>query len=142
MVTRRVSSRWATRDQAVRDVHASPWVDSEKFCGSDSLFIRKVFTAEAGTYFVVIQSDCVFPEDVDALERLDCELGSPWRTMILESQFYGRPSPCLSMSSFYWVHTVHPNCPPGLPRRTALVRSIRTNSYHDPLGLTGRAVSR
>jgi hypothetical protein len=121
MVGGGVAFHWSTREEAIAGIHAAKIVSSVEEYHSESLIITRVVSLQAGTYFLVVESDCVFPEDVDALEALGVEVGEPWRTRVLETSYWGRPHPALAMSSTFQVHVVHPGCPDSKTRRTVLV---------------------
>jgi hypothetical protein len=107
----------AARERAHERLRSARVVARTDIYRSESLIITRCETAYAEAYYIVVESDCVFPEDVDALETLGVEVGEPWRTRILETDIYGSPHPELPMSSTFQVHVVHPSVPEGTAKR-------------------------
>lgn len=121
MILGGISSREVSGD-AIRaklgDAKAVARVDDYR---SESLVITRIATLTAGTYFVVVESDVMLPEDITALEVLSTELRRPWRSCVLDTDIWGRPHRELPLSSTFSVHVVHPACPEGKPNRRILV---------------------
>jgi hypothetical protein len=115
MVGGGIAARWSTKEEALAGVYGAKTISRVDEYHSESLIITRVVTREAGTYFLVTESDCVFAEDVDALEALGVEVGEPWRMRVLEVSYWGRPHPALPMSSTFRVHIVHPEGPDDTP---------------------------
>lgn len=116
-----VVSRTPTREQVSADLRSARVLTSVELYHSETLMIERVATDRAGVYYVVTESDVVFPEDIDALEALGREVGEPWRTRVLETDVYGVPHPDLPMSSTFHSHIVHPSYSGGRPRRAVFV---------------------
>lgn len=112
MVTGDVATRWKTRRELRAALGgARPVVRADVYC-SDALRIKRVATLTAGTYFIVTESDNLFAEDHDALERLATELMAPWRNRVVESDFWAQPHKQFPLSNSFWVHVVHPEARP------------------------------
>ncbi|MGW0087838.1 hypothetical protein ACWDWS_02285 [Streptomyces sp. NPDC003328] len=106
MAVEGTAARWTAREQARVSVEAARVLVREDVYHSESLIITRCTTDRGASYYVVVESDCVFPEDVDALELLGAEIGEPWRMSVLDSEYYMRPHPALPMSALFWVHVV------------------------------------
>jgi len=121
MVLGGIASRWSTKEDARRALGlAVPVAQIDRY-HSESLIITTLETQGAGRYYLVVESDVMFPEDIAALEGLGRELGENWRGCILESDIWPRPHRRLAMSSRFQVHVVIPHCPPGRPKRSIFV---------------------
>jgi hypothetical protein len=108
MVMGAVSSRWQTRTELRRVMGAARPVMRADVYASEALRIVRVATLTAGSYFVVTESDILFPEDFSALERLDTELMANWRNRVVESDSFGHPHKWFPFSNTFQVHLVHP----------------------------------
>lgn len=112
-----VAAEGTTRAELLSALRGARSVDREDQA-HDGVIISRVTTRDLGVYWLVTESDVSFPEDIDALERWEQELGGPpWRNRILTTDVYREPHPLLPLSGMYKVHLVHPACPPGRPRR-------------------------
>lgn len=105
------SRRWESKEHLrTRLADTQPVQRKDEHC-SDSLIITRVTTRTEGTFFLVVESDLLLPEDMEALEWLEVELLSPWRNCIVESRHFEGPHKELALSSSYVVHVVHEECP-------------------------------
>lgn len=121
MILWTVAAGPVSTDQARRILETAPVVRRDDEYHSESLLITRVETDGAGIYYVVVETDCVFPEDVDALEDLGRKVGEPWRMQVLDTDVWMRPHPELAMSSSFQVHVVVPAALEGESRKTIIV---------------------
>jgi hypothetical protein len=78
---------------------------------SETLIVQRVATSTVGTYYLVVESDHLFPEDVDALEVIDREVRASWRMRCVESDYRRQPHPDFPWSDEFAIHVVHAQCP-------------------------------
>lgn len=91
-------------------VGAGTVAEAVEYAG-ETLIINRVVTARQGSYFLVVESDLLSPEDMAALRELSEELRADWRTKCVESDHHGRPHPDMPWSDYFTVHLVHAECP-------------------------------
>jgi hypothetical protein len=107
---------------------------------SDGLWVSRTTTEDAGVYWIITESDILYPEDAEAMAEASVKyLGvNCWRKRVVESEFFAHPHPLFPCSSSFRVHLVHSDARPewGLIERIARLPS----SEYYALGEPSRAV--
>lgn len=120
MIVGAESTRFRTRAELRSLIAAQSPIAVVMQFASHSLQIERIATLQAGTFYLVVESDILMPEDRGALADLDLSLRANWRSRIIETDVWSTPHDELPLSNSFQVHVVHPDCPKGEPIRSYL----------------------
>lgn len=110
MIIGRVSPWACAEDLRAALLEATPIQSVDEY-SSETLIIHKVATLTMGAFYMVVESDFLTAEDVEALDGLAGALRAPWRAKCVESDYFNAPHPDMPWSDSYSIHLVHQECP-------------------------------